>query len=1083
MPAAPLPPAPPAASRLSRRGRGGSGWRRSVLIVAVGEQRINSSRPLRKLDNLFMRSLRCNDTCAIQPGCRSRDSRVGRSWLSDRSGNLLLSQTVWFSLAVVVLASRNLQARDELRPTPRDGDQQPAAKSVGEPATVRLTFEVHVAPIIRANCVGCHNAKVRKGGLDLSSPADIQQGGDTGEVVVAGRPDKSRLFTLLRDGKMPPPKVEKRPTSDEVSLIRRWIADGAVSALVQTNDAVSDYQSVLSILRLRCTVCHGPRKQEGELRLDSLNHMLKGGKSGAALSARRAGESLLLSKVTSGAMPPRDKMLYAGVTPMTEAEIKAIARWIDRGAAEQPRVDDVATTEADVLVTDEDRQFWAFQTPRRAQLPRVEHPEKVRNALDQFLLAALESRQLTLSPEAAPLTLLRRVTFDLTGLPPTPAEVNSFLADTASGAYERLVDRLLASPQYGERWGRYWLDVAGYADSESKLNYDYIRHHAFRYRDYVIRSFNDDKPFDLFLTEQLAGDELIDADLTKSIQDEQIEPLVATGFLRMAPDPTDHELYDNIVGRLEVIADEIDIFASGILGLSMKCARCHDHKFDPLPQRDYFRLLAVFRGAFDEYDWAKPTMSRFLPIASAAEQKAVQEHNEPISKEVSAIQSEIEGLARPYKAKYFDEKLATLPDLLQEDLRKAFAAEPGKRDAVQKYLVEKFEPLLSISVASLKTQHDEFKTQIEPLEKRVSRLSQQSWSSPGIQALWDRGQPTPTQVYRRGDHLNRGGFVGPGVPSVLTDGKTPFAAEASRSGTTATSRRLALARWLTRPDHPLTSRVLANRMWRYHFGRGIVETLDNFGKMGARPSHPELLDWLAVEFVEYGWSMKHIHRLIVTSAAYRQSSQVGEEHERLDPENRFWSRMPLRRMEAEVLRDALLSVSGKLDPTPFGRPELVDVQPDGLVTALPAKAGWRRSVYLRQQRTAIPSLLEAFDMPGMIPNCVDRRESSMAPQALHLLNDEWVQQLAGEFARRVEREAGEDSAARLNYSYLVAFGRPITEAERAIGARRLSELAEAWRETLGDAAGTPAAAGAAQQHALETLAHALVNSAEFLYID
>jgi hypothetical protein len=631
-------------------------------------------------------------------------------------------------------------------------------------------------------------------------------------------------------------------------------------------------------------------------------------------------------------------------------------------------------------------------------VPAVREPARLRNPIDAFVLHQLEGRGFTLAPEADRATLIRRACLDLTGLPPGPAEVEAFLADRGPDAYGRLIDRLLASPRYGERWGRYWLDLAGYADSEGKREQDLPRPHAWRYRDYVIRSFNADKPYDRFLLEQLAGDELADYEHAAEVTPEVYDNLVATGLLRMAPDGTWANITGYVPDRLEVIADEIDVLGSAVLGLTLKCARCHSHKFDPLPQRDYYRLVDVFKGAYDEYDWLKPDVRPGLG---------------PVSQDVAG------GRQLPFVT-------------TAERRRWEAGGGKGKRP------------------------------------------------EPRVQALWDRGEPSPTYVYRRGDPLSPGRLVGPGVPSVLTDGKTPFVVRPPWPGARSTGRRLAFARWVTRPDHPLTARVLVNRLWKHHFGTGIVRTLANFGRAGAPPSHPELLDWLAAEFVRRGWSVKAMHRLMVTSATYRQSSAVTAAHERLDPANALYSRMPLVRLSAEALYDSLLFVAGRLNETPLGPADPTQVRPDGLVTVPATARGWRRLIYAQQMRKSLVTHLETFDYPPMNPNCVERRDSTVAPQALHLMNNGMVQELAGAFAERVRREAGDDPARQVERVYLIALGRPPGDEERRASRDALARLTTQWARRL---AGRGKPSDEPARQALAALCHAVMNSAAFLYAD
>jgi hypothetical protein len=919
----------------------------------------------------------------------------------------------------LALAGAGLRAASGAVPTKQKEGPQDRAPS----------FERDIRPLLQAKCWRCHGEKSRKADLDLRTHAGALKGGESGPAVVPGRPDQSPLYEKAHSGAMPP-GGKNRLSEAEVDAIRRWIAGGARSGPgAGVNEAVAagavTQHDVLPILLRRCTVCHGLHRREGGLDLRSKSAMLRGGKSGPGIVPGKPEVSRLIQKARAGQMPPRDRLVEVSVKPIEPAETDVLARWIAAGAPEVALEPDVATVRPDPLVTDKDRAFWAFRPPRPVPVPAVRHAGRVRNPLDAFVLQKLERKGLTLSPEADRLTLLRRASYDLTGLPPEPAEARAFLADRSADAYEKMIDRLLASPRYGERWGRHWLDLAGYADSEGKREQDLPRPHAWRYRDYVVRSFNADKPYDRFLLEQLAGDELADYESAPEITPELYDNLVATGFLRMAPDATWANITGYVPDRVEVIADEIDVLGSAVLGLTLKCARCHSHKFDPIPQRDYYRLVDVFKAAYDEYDWLKPDVrpglgpvsqdvlgGRHLPHVTTAERRAWEAHNAKVRKEIAALESA-----------------------------------PDRKDAAA----------------------------------RLKALRGQILPEPRVQALWDRGNPSPTYVYRRGDPLRAGRLVGPGVPSVLTDGKTPFEVRPPWPGAKQTGRRLALARWLTQPDHPLTARVAVNRLWKHHFGAGIVKTLGNFGKAGAPPTHPELLDWLAREFVRQGWNFKAMHRLMMTSATYRQSSAVTSDRDKLDPDNALLSRMPLVRLGAEALYDTLLLVAGRLDETPFGPADAVHVRGDGLVTPAGSARGWRRLLYVRQARKQLPTHLENFDYPQMSPNCLERRDSTVAPQALHLMNNGMVQELAGHFARRVRREAGADAAQQVKTAYWIALSRPPTAEEREVGVGALNTLAEKWTQHL--AAAGKVDRDAAGRKALATFCHALMNSAGFLYVD
>src|SRR6266545_3170375 len=442
------------------------------------------------------------------------------------------------------------------------------------------SFQKDVRPLLEAKCVRCHGGKAKKADLDLSTAAGVLKGGESGPAVVAGKPEKSLLYEKVHKGEMPPAKKDALATA-EVELIRKWIADGAKLPAGSAEVALTQHD-VIPIMLRHCTACHGRHKQEANLDLRTPAAMLRGGKSGPAVVPGKPAESRVVQRITAGEMPPPKRLVEACVKPVEKAELDTLTKWIAAGAPVVDVQPDVQTTAPDTLVTDKDRDFWAFRPPLRPDLPKTKG--RAANPIDAFVLAKLEAKGLTFAPEADRATLMRRAYYDLTGLPPSPDEVKAFLADTSPDAYEKLIDRLLASPRYGERWGRYWLDLAGYADSEGKREQDLPRPYAWRYRDYVVRSFNADKPYSRVLLEKLAGDELADWEKAPEITPELYDNLVATGFLRMAPDAT----WANITGyapdRLEVVADEIDVLGSAVMGLTLKCARCHNHKFDPIPQ-------------------------------------------------------------------------------------------------------------------------------------------------------------------------------------------------------------------------------------------------------------------------------------------------------------------------------------------------------------------------------------------------------------------------------------------------------------------------------------------------------------------
>ena len=959
----------------------------------------------------------------------------------------------------------------------------------GELPAREKSFQEKILPVFEEHCLRCHGEELMMKELDLSHLSSLLKGSESGPVVVPGRPAESKLYRLIESGSMPPDREGGLPEAQRAT-IKAWIETGLASGPEEAAATRAlNQHDVTPILLRHCTTCHGLRRQGNDLDLRSRASMIRGGKSGPALIPGKPDQSLIAEMIRSGKMPPKKRLFEVGVTPVSDSDLEKLRQWIQQGAREEDIKPDVAGTEPDPLVSEQDRQFWAFQSPRQVKPPPVKHGEQVDNPIDAFVLRALEARGLSLSAEADRLTLIRRATFDLTGLPPEPAEVRRFLEDRHPRAYERLIDRLLESRRYGERWGRYWLDVAGYSDHEGgKVNANGpARKYAWRYRDYVIRSLNADKPYDRFLMEQIAGDELVDYETTPVITREMVDNLIATGFLRMGPDSTGFEL-SFVEDRFDVIADEIEILGTGILGMTLQCARCHSHKFDPIPQRDYFRLADLLKGALDEFDWLAGTPisevvkfeQRVLPYVPPMtnpmrlmeQEKERKAGNEVLEEQVKELQQVLEEKGKDLRDSVLAERLDQLAPALAQDLRQLLKTSEEDRDSRQKSLAKEYMQLLTVTSNELKERDAVYRREAQSLERKIAWLQYRQEPEPRIRALWDRGAPSPTYLLQRGDYLSPGRLVGPGVPSVLTDGRTPFQVEPPWPGSKKTGRRLALAKWLVDRNHPLTARVMVNRIWRYHFGRGIVETLGNFGRSGARPTHPELLDWMAVEFMNRGWSMKALHRLMMTSRTYRQSSRVGPEQERLDPENRLLSRWPLKRLDGESLRDSLLRVSGRLDETPYGPPDPVSIRSDGLSTAYEGERGWRRSIYLRQLRMNSPTTLDLFDYPPMNPNCTERAQSTVAPQALHLLNDATIRGLASALAQRVEMEAEDNLEAQVEHLYWMVLSRPPTAEERRLS---LQSVRSAWKE-LGNRSRE-------RQRVLAKLAHTLYNSAAFVYID
>ncbi len=849
-------------------------------------------------------------------------------------------------------------------------------------------------------------------------------------------------------------------------------------------------QDVLPLLKAHCVKCHGGEKPKAKLNLGSITGMLKGGESGPVLVPGSADKSLLFEMVSKGEMPPAKEK-----TKLTDDQVALIKAWIEGGASTSAKA--APTNSLGHLVSDQDRQFWAFQKPARPPVPQVRHQDRVRTPIDAFILAKLEEKGLTLAPDADRLALIRRASLDLLGLPPSPEQVETFLADTRPDAYELLIDRLLASPHYGERWGRHWLDAAGYADTiggDNDPGQAFLRESMWRYRDYVVRSLNDDKPYDRFLMEQLAGDEMEDWRSAATLPPHLQELLVATGLLRTSVDHTFEDELNRPFERYQVLHDTIENLTSNLLGLTVACARCHDHKFDPIPQVEYYRLLACLKPAYNPEAWIQP-QNRHCDDVSPKVREAIQRHNAAIDRKVAELIKQMADLCRPVEESLFAAKLATLPEVLRADVRMALATEEGKRSEVQKYLAEKLGPLVKVAETEVRTVLKEAdRAKVDALKQKVAAQNGQRRSYGKIQAICEPGKGAPpTYVFRRGNLLTPGPEVQPGFLSVLTDPESPAVISAPRGEAKSSGRRTAWACWLTRPDHPLTARVFVNRVWQHHFGEGIVTTPDNFGHLGTRPTHPELLDWLATEFVRNGWKIKELHRLIVTSSAYRQSSVVGQafqpdnkggsqpgKADLLDPGNQLLWKMRLRRLESEVIRDAVLTVSGKLDGTMGGPPVPIEPKADGLVVVpsqgLPsATAADRRSLYLLARRNYNLSLLSVFDQPVMATNCTRRISSAVPLQSLMLLNDAFMLEQADHFAARVAAAAGDSLNGRIELAFRLAFARRPTAKELAASAELVEKMSHCYaREKL-----TPAESNL---KGLAKLCHMLMCANEFLYV-
>ncbi len=955
-------------------------------------------------------------------------------------------------------------------------------------------------------------------------------------------------------------------------LLFVWLA---LAARAAGADALTYERDVRPIFKAHCFQCHGEdgqRKGGLDLRLKRLAE--QGGDSGAAIVPGKPDESLLIERLRSGEMPPGDKK-------PTAEQIETIVRWTAAGAP-TARPEPAELGEAP-LFTEEERGFWAFQPVRRPAIPTVAHAELVSTPVDALLLIKLEAAGLSFSPEADRPTLVRRAYFDLLGLPPAPEEIEAFVADASPDAWPRLVERLLASPHYGERWGRHWLDVAGYADSEGYTDEDAPRDSAFRYRDYVLRSFNADKPFDAFIQEQLAGDEMISPPY-KNLSPEAIEKLTATGFLRMSPDGTAASGVDQNVARNQVMADTLQIVCTSLLGMTVHCAQCHDHRYDPIPQVDYYRLRAVFEPALDWKQWRAPP-ARKVSLSTDADRETAAK----IRAEAAAVDAERQKKGQEYIDRTLEEELLLVPAERRDALRAAYKTAAKERTAEQKSLLNEFPSVANISLGSLylydqrrdakarqidaerKQKEAKFVAETKgrelaqapeaeraaleaaaaaPVEKRTPEQTALLEKHPGVlvaaatlerfnpeaaaelaadaktaaelratkaaadlkrysdqaaqirarippegfvRALTETpGQASPTFVFYRGDIQQPKQQVPPGDLTVLS-GATSVEIAADDAALPTTGRRLAFARHLTDGRHPLVSRVIANRVWLHHFGRGLVGTPGDFGVLGEPPTHPELLDWLADELVARGWSLKSLHRAILLSTAYRQTSRRSPQLDAVDPDNRLYARMSVRRLESEVVRDAILSISGDRQDGMYGPPvpvmeddvgqivigrENLDGERKPVAAVSLGGEEYRRSVYVQVRRSRPLSMLETFDAPVMSPNCENRNFSTAASQSLVFMNSALVIESAGRFASRLEREASGERRAQVARGWLLSFGRQATPDELTAAEQFLDRQFEVLQKRL------PAADAAAQRHqALATFCQALLSANAFLYVD
>ncbi len=780
----------------------------------------------------------------------------------------------------------------------------------------------------------------------------------------------------------------------QLSLVVAIVAVACAATALDTpesspeSSALNFETHVRPILREHCFDCHGANEElEGGLDLRLVRFMLRGGDSGPAIEVGNSSESHLLNLVRDGEMPP-------GEHRVPPEQIVVLENWVAAGAptlrAEPESIG------PGVPLSVEDRQFWAYQPIVSQPLPACEgiDPARLRTPIDYWLQSAMPTG-ITFSPDAPRATLVLRAYFDLLGLPPTPEEMSFWLSVEGDEWFTKLIDHLLESPLYGERWARHWLDVAGYADSEGYTEADSDRPWAWKFRDYVIRSFNQDKPFDQFIHEQLAGDEIAgpkQGDWTA----EQIELLTATGFMRTAADGTGSG--DNSPeARNKVVNDSLKIVGTALLGSSLHCAQCHDHRYDPITQRDFTAIRSVFEPALDWQNWQVPG-ARLVSLYTEADRAAASE----IEAEVHKIAVEREAKQSEYMLQALNLELEKYAEPLRSELRTAYETDAAQRTDAQKALLDSH-PSVNISPGVLYQYLPKAAEELKQFDERMNALRGKKPVEEFVRTLTEPAGHIPqAKLFYRGEFQQPKQEIAPGTLSVVAPEGAAVNFPADDPSVPTSGRRLAFAKWLTSPANPLTPRVIVNRVWLHHFGKGIVATPGEFGKLGSEPTHPQLLDWLAADFVSNGWSLKHLHRSILMSTAWRQQSVSDPAKMIIDADNRYLWRKPLQRLDAEIIRDRILYAVGRLQNEPFGPPIAIVEDETGQVIVDGSQT--RRSLYIRSKRTQPVAMLQAFDAPVMDINCEYRPVSTVATQSLILLNGEFCLEQAAHLAERVRRE-------------------------------------------------------------------------------
>jgi len=818
-------------------------------------------------------------------------------------------------------------------------------------------------------------------------------------------------------------------TGFQPACVRLGIALSLIAVPAFAQRAPLFKSEIMPVLEKNCVMCHGDKQKMAGLDLSSFSGMMAGSSSGPVIAPGKPERSMLWKMIENDQMPQGGKL--------TAGEKQLIHAYIEQGRFPATEESEAAIQAREAAkITQKSGEWWAFRKPVKAAVPEVKNKDQARTAIDAFILAKLEQKGWKMEPEADRVTLIRRAYLDLTGLPPTPAEVKAFVDDKSPKAWESLIDGLLASPHYGEQWGRHWLDVAGYSDSRGDAG-DTDREVSWKYRDYVVNAFNKNKPIDLFLIEQMAGDQLVNYKPGSRPTPDQIEPLTATGFLRTTADITDNQSIYEVDKYFDAQQKAMETSLSATMGITIGCARCHDHKFDPLLQRDYYKLMSVYQAVWDPENWVAgslnfgPWPSRMvLDMDDATRGSWIKDVTSSDAKAIRRMDDLLEATYQKYRAEL--KAGHELTPELRAQMRKDLEADPDlevdrnvQKDFITDQEMEKRFPELA-----------KWKDEVQLL--RYNRRNKSKSGANFIEAAWDVSKtPSPTYILQRGNYLSPGAEVQPGIPMVLDNPENPlkFPDPKDHPDWNGTNRRLTLAKWMVSPENPLVPRVFVNRAWQWHFGEGIVRSVDDFGTQGAPPTHQELLDYLTVSFEQHNWDLKWLTKEIMMSQAYRQASTEVPQYMMADPSDKLlWRKAPVR-LEAETIRDSMLQVSGLLNDKMFGKQEPIKRGPDGqwLEDDKKGSGNGRRSLYLAQTRTRSVAFLHVFDCPDMTSdNQAQRFRASLPTQSLALLNNPLVFRTTKALTQQVLERTNSNYDDAVKLAFDEAYNRPPSAKEMEI---------------------------------------------------